>query len=107
MPLKRVEKTPMPERDALQQHYITEVLRPGRSGWLRDRLAKIGRNHLMRLDRRAGFGKRRARGELAELPEPVVVVLDDYHNVASPAVNEVVAELLQDHVQLKKELGEP
>jgi len=33
--------------------------------------------------------------ELDELPQPVVVVLDDYHRVASPAVQELVSELIR------------
>jgi len=33
--------------------------------------------------------------ELDELPHPVVVVLDDYHLVASPSVHEVVSELIR------------
>ncbi|MDH3683612.1 MAG: hypothetical protein OEV40_27140, partial [Acidimicrobiia bacterium] len=33
--------------------------------------------------------------ELDEIPQPIVVVLDDYHHIASPAVHEVVSELIR------------
>ena len=37
---------------------------------------------------------------LDELPEPIVVVLDDYHQVTSPLVHEMVAELIRHPAEL-------
>jgi len=35
--------------------------------------------------------------ELGELPQPIVVVLDDYHLVTSPSVHELMTELIHHH----------
>ena len=35
--------------------------------------------------------------ELSELPQPIVVVLDDYHRITSPSVHQVVSALIEHH----------
>ena len=37
--------------------------------------------------------------ELDELPQSIVVVLDDYHQIASPSVHEIVSELIRHPVE--------